>query len=91
MKVSNLSKRLICIQTADGRVDIIPGVVTDDKRLDTVKGEKIFKHYLDEGILKEVAKQTEKEILIEKAESLGIDTTDLTIAQLKEEIEAEEL
>ena len=87
MKVINTSARLICVQTEDGRVDILPGVVVDDKRLDKVKGNnKVVDFYFSEGTLKEVKaspKKTEKELLVEDAEGLDIDTTDMTIAELK--------
>ena len=46
MKVINKSARLLCFQTSEGRVEVLPGVVTDDKRLDSLKGEKIFDHYI---------------------------------------------
>ena len=55
MKVLNKGKNLLCFQTKDGRVDVLPGMVTTDDRLDALKGkDKIFDHYLDEEILKEV-------------------------------------
>lgn len=97
MKVMNKSKRLLCFQTEKGRVEVLPGVVTDDKRLDALKGkDKIFDHYVKEEIIKEVtgdtkSKQTPKEKLINEAELLGIDTTDMTKAELEEAIaEAQE-
>ena len=94
MKVINTSARLLCFNVKKRRIDVLPGVVTDNKDLDKLKGnDKIFDHYLSEGILKEVKgkkakadsgdKKTEKELLIEKAEGLGIDVTDLSIKKLK--------
>jgi len=98
MKIINKSARLLCFQTGKGRVDVLPGVVTVDERLDALKGkDKIFDHYLKEGIIKEVTaedegeKKTPKEILVDRAEELGIDTTDMTKADLTLAIkEAEE-
>lgn len=93
MKILNTSNRLICVNTAKGRIDLIPGVVTDNKRFDKLKGnDKIFDHYLKEGIFKVVkteskeSKKTAKELLQDEAEALGIDTTDLTKAQLTDAI-----
>ena len=86
MKVSNLGKSLLCINTKAGRVDILPGVVTDDERLDGEKGKnKIFDHYLKAEVLKEVKdapKKTPKELLEDEALGLGIDITDMTKADL---------
>ena len=89
MKVINKSARLLCFQTGKGRVDVLPGVVTNDERLDSLKGKyKIFDHYLKEEVIREVtveikSKKTPKEKLIDEAELLGIDTTDMTKADLE--------
>ena len=92
MKVINTSKRLLCVQTKKGRVDILPGVVTDNKNLDKLKGkDKIFDHYLKEGILKVVkgnkkssndAKKIPEE-LVQKANDLGIDITVMNEEQVR--------
>ena len=93
MRIKNKSKRLICLQTKKGRVDLLPDAVTDDDRIDSVKNEKVVKALFAAGDL-EVAKETPpedkktpKELLIEEATELGIDTTGLTIADLEAEIE----
>lgn len=88
MRVKNTSKRLICLQTKGGRVDLLPNAVTDDTRLDSVKGEKVVKALFESGDL-EIAKaepekkKTQKELLVEEATELGIDTTDMTVADLE--------
>ena len=90
MKIENKSKRLICLQTGKGRVDLLPGKVTDDIRIDSVKNEKVFKALVEAGDIAEAKaetiKKTPKELLVEEAEALGIDTTDMTVDALKEAI-----
>ena len=83
----NKSARLICVQTSEGRVDILPGVVTDDKRLDKEKGKnKVFDHYLKEEVLKEVKegdiKRTPKELLQDELVELGGEPGEMTNKQL---------
>jgi len=89
MLIENNSKRLICLQTKEGRVDLLPGVATDDARIDSLKDDKVFNALLDAGDLKEAKaeKKTPKELLVEEAEGLGIDTTDMTKAELETAIE----
>lgn len=92
MRVENKSKRLICLQTNKGRVDLLPNVATDDARIDSVKNNKVFKALMKSGDLsiaeakEEAPKKTPKELLVEEAEGLGIDTTDMTVEMLKEAI-----
>jgi len=94
MRVQNKSKRLICLQTTGGRVDLLPNEITEDDRIDSVKNEKVFKSLVEAGDIAEVKtkaktepkKKTQKELLIEEAEALDIDTTDMTIDELKEAI-----
>ena len=91
MKVINTSARLICVQTKKGRVDILPGVVTDNKNLDKLKGnDKVFDYYLKEGILKVVKGGAKKadvkktfDALVEKATGLGIDVADMNEEQVR--------
>ena len=75
MTITNTSARLLCFQTKEGRVEVLPGVVTTDKRLDSLKGKnKIFDHYLKEEIIKEVtgeAKKSPKEVLKAELVALG--------------------
>jgi len=54
MKVQNKSKRLICLQTKEGRVDLLPNEVTEDIRIKSVQNEKVFKALVEAGDLKEV-------------------------------------
>jgi len=91
MNVENKSKRLICLQTTKGRVDLLPGQVTEDDRIDLVKNEEVFKALVKAGDLAEAkgergAKRTPKELLLEEAIELGIDTTDMTSPDLKDAI-----
>jgi len=88
MKIINKTKRLICIQTKEGRVDVLPGVITDNKSLDKLKGKnKIFDHYLESGDFKEVGGSkgpSEKELLTAEAIELGIENADkLSVKKLK--------
>jgi len=94
MKVKNNSKRMICLQTGKGRIDLLPTKAVDDDRLDLVKDEKVFKAMVKAGDLEIVKaddtkssgsgdKKTKKELLIDEATELGIDTTDMTVAQLE--------
>lgn len=91
MKVLNTSARLICVQTGKSRVDIIPGVVTDNADLDKVKGKnKVFDHYLEEGILKVVTGDsekdsgpTEKELLKAELVELGGTPGNMGVEKLK--------
>jgi len=90
MKIINKSARLICFQTKEGRVDVLPGVVTDDKRLDKLNGkDKIFDHYLEEGIIKEVKSgkkdtASKKDLLVAEAIELGIEgAQDLSVKKLE--------
>ncbi len=94
MKVKNNSKRMICLQTGKGRIDLTPTKAVDDDRLDLVKDDKVFKALVKSGDLEIVKsegtkssgsgdKKTKKDILIEEATGLGIDTTDMTVAQLE--------
>lgn len=89
MKVKNKSKRLICLQTKEGRVDLLPNAITDDSRIDSVKDNKVFKALLESEDIVEVAgeaRKTPKELLVAEALSLSIDTTDMTVDMLKEAI-----
>ena len=89
MNIENKSKRLICLQTKKGRVDLLPNAVTEDDRIDLVKDEKVFKALIKAGDLAEAkaeAKKTPKELLVEEATELGIDTTDMTSNDLKDAI-----
>ncbi len=89
MNIKNNSKRLICLQTKKGRVDLLPNAVTEDDRIDLVKDEKVFKALIKAGDLaeaKDEAKKTQKELLVEEATELGIDTTDMTSNDLKDAI-----
>ena len=96
MRIINKGKCLLCFNTKEGRVDVLPAVVTDDKRLDSLKGkDKIFDHYLEKEVLKEVkaeAKKSPKDTL--KAElvalggipgSLGVEKLELAIRDILEE------
>ena len=88
MKIINKTKRLICIQTKDGRVDVLPGVITDNKSLDKEKGKnKIFDYYLETEDFKEVGGSngpSEKELLVAEAIELGIEDADtLSVKKLK--------
>jgi hypothetical protein len=89
MKIINKTKRLICIQTKEGRVDVLPGVITDNKSLDKLKGKnKIFDFYLENGDFKEVGSKdkgpSEKELLTAEAVELGIENaTTLSVKKLK--------
>jgi len=86
MKVINKSARLLCFQTSEGRVEVLPGVVTDDKRLDSLKGkDKIFDHYIKEEIIREVKKgehRTPKELLQDELETLGGQPGEKTVKEL---------
>ena len=68
-------------------IDIIPGVVTNDKRLDKEKGNnKIFDHYLAENILKEVAggpTKSPKETLKDELKALGGAPGNKTVEELE--------
>ena len=93
MNVENKSKRLICLQTVKGRVDLLPGAITDDDRIDLVKNEKVFKALVKAGDLAEAKasdidepKLTKKEKLVVEAAELGIDTTDMTVGDLETSI-----
>lgn len=100
MNVQNKTKRLICIMTLGGRVDIIPGVITNSDLLDGEKGKnKIFDHYLSEGELKEVTgsakgakgadkaeKLTPKQVLQAEFVDLGGEPGEMTVVQLEEAI-----
>jgi len=89
MRVQNKSKRLICLQTKEGRVDLLPNEITEDSRINSVKNEKVFKALVEAGDIAEAKaepKKTPKELLVEEAEGLGIDTTDMTVDALKEAI-----
>lgn len=94
MKVQNNSKRMICLQTGKGRIDLLPTKAIDDDRLDLVKDDKVFKAMVKAGDLEIVKsegtkatgsgdKKTKKDLLIDEATELGIDTTDMTVAQLE--------
>jgi len=89
MKIINKTSRLICIQTKEGRVDVLPGVITDNKSLDKLKGkDKIFDHYLETEAFKEVGGSSkgpsEKELLTAEAIELGIENADtLSVKKLK--------
>jgi hypothetical protein len=61
MKILNKSARLICFNTKKGRIDLVPGEITENKEFGALKGsDKIFDHYLENGDLKEV-KATKKD------------------------------
>lgn len=87
MKVINKSARLLCFQTSKGRVEVLPGVVTDDERLDSLKGKnKIFDHYLKEEIIREVkndAAGSEKELLKTELKALGKAPGNMGVEKLK--------
>lgn len=89
MKVTNKSARLLCFQTSKGRVEVLPGVVTDDERLDALKGkDKIFDHYLKEEIIREVKNEAtksggEKELLKTELKALGVAAGNMGVEKLK--------
>jgi hypothetical protein len=88
MKIINKTARLICIQTKEGRVDVLPGVITDNKILDKLKGKnQILDYYLENGDFKEVGGSkgpSEKELLVAEAIELGIENADtLSVKKLK--------
>lgn len=58
----NTGKNLLCFNMVGGkRVDVLPGVVTDSKDLDKLKGkDKIFDHYLETEVLREVKGDSKK-------------------------------
>lgn len=58
----NTSDRLLCFNVGTERIDVMPGVVTDNKSLDKLKkdNDKIFMHYLETGALKEVKGDSKK-------------------------------
>lgn len=98
MKVQNNSKRMICLQTGKGRIDLLPTKAIDDDRLDLLKDDKVFKAMIKAKDLEIVksegtktvgseTKKTKKDLLIDEATDLGIDTTDMTIPQLETSIQ----